>query len=93
MGFQKRSCRRRVELTSSPTQNELELGIRIDTRIHRLLLDLELDTQYFSIADIGGVDTWFHWHLSPSFEIMPGVCHAPNLPIYFIERCALERTD
>jgi hypothetical protein len=30
-------------------------------RCRRLLLELKLATQYFSIGDIGGVDTKFHW--------------------------------
>src|SRR5271170_5053388 len=65
-GFQKRSCRTRGGLTSSPPRNEVESGTQIDARVQRRLLpELKLDTQYFSIGDIGGVDTWFHCHAGP----------------------------
>jgi hypothetical protein len=43
-------------MSSSP-RNEVELGLGSILGCRRVLPELKLDTQYFSIADIGGVDT------------------------------------
>jgi hypothetical protein len=60
MGFQKRSCRTRGGLTSSPPRNEVELGLESILGCRRVLPELKLDTQYFSIGDIGRVDTYVY---------------------------------
>ena len=59
-GFQKRSCRTRGGLTSSSPRNEVELGLESILGCRRVLPELKLDTQYFSIGDIGGVDTYVY---------------------------------
>jgi hypothetical protein len=60
MGFQKRSCRTCGGLTSSPPRNQVELGLESILGYRRVLPELKLDTQYFSIGDIGGVDTYVY---------------------------------
>jgi hypothetical protein len=57
LGIQKGSCSTRGGLTSSPPRNEVELGLGSILGCRRVLPELKLDTQYFSIGDIGGVDT------------------------------------
>jgi hypothetical protein len=47
-------------LTSSPPRNEVELGLESILGCRRVLPELKLDTQYFSIGDIGGVDTYVY---------------------------------
>jgi hypothetical protein len=59
-GFQKRSCRTPGGLTSSPPRNEVELGLESILGCRSLLPELKLDIQYFSIGDIGGVDTYVY---------------------------------
>jgi hypothetical protein len=57
LGIQKRSCSTRGGLTSNLPLNEVEPRLGSILGCRRVLPELKLDIQYFSIGDIGGVDT------------------------------------